>query len=300
MSTQVAARTEVVPLPLAARLGDYVQLARPRIGVMVLVTAGLGMLLAGVTVDVSSIALMLVGTGLVTIGASALNQLVERRSDARMHRTENRPLPAGRLTSGEVLIVGGLASLLGCVPLALLPSGPLAAAIALTTLLLYVLVYTPAKRHTWLNTFIGAVPGAMPPLIGWAAARGTLTLEALPLFAMLFFWQVPHFLAIAWMYREDYRRAGLQMLPVIDPAGRRTSRQMILHTLLLIAVSLWPLAYGAGALYAVAAFSLGLGFLTLCARFTARRDVPAARVVLKASLVYLPGALLALLVDRLI
>jgi protoheme IX farnesyltransferase len=300
LSTQVITRPEVTPLPLAARLGDYVQLSRPKIGVMVLVTAWLGMLLAGVAVESSAVVMMLVGTALVTTGASAFNQLAERRTDARMLRTENRPLPAGRLSIGEVFAFASFVTAAGLIVLALLPSGPAAALVAATTFVLYVFVYTPAKRRTWLNTFIGAVPGAMPPLIGWAAARGTLTLESLPLFAILFFWQVPHFLAIAWIYRDDYRRAGLKMLPVHDAGGSRTLRTMVLHTLALIAASLWPLAYGAGWAYAAGALALGLIFLALVFRFGADRSVRTARAVLKMSLVYLPGVLLVLFVDRLI
>src|SRR5258708_6468688 len=155
-----------------------------------------------------------------------------------MRRTENRPLPAGRLGTGEVFAFSAIATVAGLVVLALLPSGPAAALVAATTFVLYVFVYTPAKRHTWWNTFIGAVPGAMPPLIGWAAAQGTLTLQSLPLFAILFFWQVPPFLAIAWISRDASRRAGLKMLPVHDATGARTLRTMLVHTLALIAASL--------------------------------------------------------------
>jgi protoheme IX farnesyltransferase len=301
MSSQVATKPEVVtPLPIAARLGDYLQLTRPRIGAMVLLTALLGMLLADVPVGASAVALMLLGTGLVTSGASAWNQLAEQRSDARMRRTQDRPLPAGRVTPGEVFAVGGLATLGGLVCLWFLPTGPAAALVAAATFVLYVFVYTPAKRRTSWNTWIGAVPGAMPPLIGWAAARGNLTAGAWPLFAILFFWQLPHFLAIAWIYRDDYRRAGLQMLPVLDATGRRTVWTMVLTTLALLATSLWPLAEGAGMLYGVVALTLGLAFLALAARFGLRRDQASARAVLRMSIVYLPLVFLMLFVDRLI
>ncbi len=297
MSTELITRAEITPLPLVARLGDYVQLSRPRIAVMVLVTAWLGMLLAGGEAGSAAVVLMLTGVALVTAGASAFNQLAERRSDARMLRTENRPLPAGRIGSREVGAVAGSATLIGLMLLSLLPNAA-AAAVAGVTFMLYVFIYTPAKRWTWLNTFIGAVPGAMPPLIGWAAARGTLTFDSLPLFAILFFWQVPHFLAIAWIYRDDYRRAGLRMLPVIDASGARTARTMLVHTLALIAASLWPLAFGAGALYAVAAGALGLMFLALAASFARRPSAAAARKVLRMSLVYLPAVFLVLFLDR--
>lgn len=299
MSTQIATRIEVAPVSLAVKLGDYLQLTRPKIAVMVLITAGLGMLLAGGSLDAATVALTLIGTGLVTAGASAGNQLIERRSDARMTRTESRPLPAGRMTVSEVLAFTMLTTALGLACLLALPS-PAAAMVAGTTFVLYVFVYTPAKRKTWLNTFIGAVPGAMPPLIGYAAARGTLTLETMPLFAILFFWQIPHFLAIAWIHRHDYQEARLKMLPVFDPSGRRTARVMIANTLLLIVVSLWPAAYGAGYLYGVCALALGLGFLALTWKFRAAKTFAAARAVLRMSLIYLPGVLFVLFLDRMI
>ncbi len=298
MSTQATTQPEISTLPMAARLGDYVQLARPRIGLMVLITAWLGMLLAGAAVEASSVAAMLIGTCFVAVGASAFNQLWERRTDALMHRTENRPLPAGRISGSEVWAFGSIITLAGLVCLATLPTGPAAAIVAGTTFVLYIFAYTPAKRVTWLNTFIGAVPGAMPPLIGWAAARGTLTVQALPLFAILFFWQIPHFLAIAWIYRDDYRRGGLKMLPSEDATGNRTVRTMLLHTIALIVVSLWPLAEGARTFYAVGAIVLGLAFLMLVIRFAGRRSIPAARAVLRMSLLYLPGVLLMLFLDQ--
>ena len=300
MSIQVATRVEVTPLPVAARLGDYVQLVRPRIAVMVLVTAALGMLLADRSPDAAAMVWMLIGTALVTAGASAANQLVERRTDARMERTENRPLPTGRIGKSEALAFVVATTTIGMICLGKLSTGPAAAIVAGATFVLYVFVYAPAKRKTWLNTFIGAVPGAAPPLIGWAAAKGTLGWESLPLFAILFFWQIPHFLAIAWIYRDDYRRAGLKMLPVFDPTGRRTARTMIVHTVALLAASLTPLAFGHGVLYTVGALALGLAFLRLTMRFRAARTIVAARDVLKMSLVYLPGVLLVLFVDRLI
>ena len=300
MSMQVATNPEVTTLPIAARLSDYVQLARPRIGVMVLITAWLGMLLAGVAVEPSSVAAMLIGTCFVAVGASAFNQLIERRTDALMHRTENRPLPAGRISVSEVWAFGTVVTVAGLICLGTLPTGPAAAIVAGTTFALYVFLYTPAKRRTWLNTFIGAVPGAMPPLIGWAAARGTLTVQALPLFAILFFWQIPHFLAIAWIYRDDYRRGGLKMLPSEDATGIRTVRTMLLYTSALFAVSLWPLAEGARMFYAVGAVALGLAFLALVIRFAQRRNIPSARAVLRMSLLYLPGVLFMLFLDQLI
>jgi protoheme IX farnesyltransferase len=299
-SQVVTASVEIAPLTAARRLSDYVSLVRPKIGVMVLVTALLGMFLANRSPDMLSVMLMLVGTGLVTAGASTFNQFVERRTDAKMTRTASRPLPSGRLNLTEVVLFGLLTTVGGMVVLMFLPAGPVAAIVTGVTFVLYVFVYTPAKRHTWWNTFVGAIPGATPPLIGWAAARGTLGAESWPLFLILFFWQIPHFMAIAWIYRDEYRRAGLKMLPVIDPTGTRTARTMIGHTLLLIVASLLPIAFGAGWVYAIGAALLGLAFLLTGWRFNSARTVPSARVVLKMSLVYLPGVLLVLFVDRLI
>src|SRR5579864_953867 len=301
MSTHVVTTAEVTSLPLAGRLSDYVQLVRPKIAVMVLVTTLIGALLAASgKVDGLTLLWTLLGTGLVTAGASALNQLLEKRSDACMHRTENRPLPAKRLSSTEVMILGLAVTLAGLAILAFLKSGPAAALVAAASFVLYVFAYTPAKRPTWLNTFIGAVPGALPPLIGWAGIRGTLNWEVLPLFLILFFWQVPHFMAIAWMYRDDYRRAGLKMLPNFDPTGVKTSLAMISHMMLLLAVSLLPLRFGAGWLYAVAAVGLGLMFLAPMLKFARDHSLHTARRVLQLSLVYLPGVLILLLCDRLV
>ncbi|MFL5338699.1 MAG: heme o synthase [Gemmataceae bacterium] len=299
MPSQVISTVEVAQKARASRVADYLALTRPKIGAMVLVTALLGMFLAGGEHPAWVVALMLVGTGLVSAGASTFNQFVERRTDARMKRTADRPLPSGRIGITQVVLFGVFLTVGGLVCLMLLPSGPAAAVVAGATFLLYVLAYTPAKRWTWWNTFIGAVPGAAPPLIGWAAARGGLGWESAPLFAILFFWQVPHFLAIAWIYRDDYRRAGLKMLPALDPRGIRTVRTMALNTLLLLAASLWPLAFGAGWLYAAGAVILAGAWLALVAKFHRGRTVRAARLMLWMSLVYLPLILLMLLGDRL-
>jgi protoheme IX farnesyltransferase len=238
----------------------------------------------------------LLGTALVAAGASALNQLLERRSDALMRRTENRPLPAGRLHPTEVLVFGFALGLSGVCYLALTVQRPWAALIAAITFISYVWIYTPLKRRTPLNTLVGAVPGALPPLIGWAAVRGSLDPEALALFFIIFLWQVPHFLAIAWIYRDDYARAHQRMLPVVDPDGTRTGRQMLTYCMALIPTSLAPVAFGgSGLIYLGGALFLGLFFLACALRFTRERSVAQARRVLRGSLVYLP-ALFALLV----
>jgi protoheme IX farnesyltransferase len=299
LSSPLATSFEPVRVSARARFADYVQLTRPRIALMVLITTLLGALLAGgPTLTGKVLLLTVIGTGLVASGASIFNQLIERSYDARMLRTENRPLPSGRLGATEVAVFGSATTVAGIVCLATLPTGLLAAMLAGVTMILYVSLYTPAKRHTWWNTWIGAVPGALPPLIGWAGATGSLSWSAWPLFAVLFFWQIPHFLAIAWMHREDYRRAGLQMLPVLDRAGLHTSVQMIVHTIALIAVSLAPLAYGAGIGYAVGAVAFGIAFLVSVLRFSRLRVDESARHVLRWSIVYLPAVLIWLAVDR--
>jgi len=215
-----------------------------------------------------------------------------------MRRTENRPLPAGRLTTGEVLIFGMGLGIVGLVYLALALPTPWAAVVAGVTFLSYVFVYTPLKSRTTLNTLIGAVPGALPPVIGWVAVRGSLELPIVALFLILFLWQVPHFLAIAWLYRDDYARAGMRMLPVVDRCGRLTGGTMVIYCLALLAVSLAPVAWtGAGVVYLLGATVLGAGFLMSAVGFWRRRGTGEARRVLRASLVYLPALLILMLVD---
>lgn len=288
-------------LPLSrSRWLDLVELTKPRIAVMVLFTVAVGALLAcRGAVEVSQLLHALLGTGLVAAGASALNQLLERRSDARMRRTENRPLPAGRLQPIEVLLFGATLSVGGLAYLTL-TCRPMATLVAAFTLVSYVFVYTPLKRQTTLNTLIGAVPGALPPVIGWAAMTNRIDAEALLLFLIVFLWQVPHFLAIAWIYREDYGRAGLKMLPVEDADGGMTARQMLVYCLALTPVSLMPVLHQqAGWLYGAGALVLGLGFLVAAWGFVRQPTNGQARRVLHASLLYLPALLALLLFDAL-
>jgi protoheme IX farnesyltransferase len=241
----------------------------------------------------------LVGTGLVAAGASALNQWLERHSDALMRRTENRPLPAGRLLPAEVICFGMTLGIGGLVYLAVVVRQPLTVLVAGFTFLSYVFLYTPLKRKTTLNTLVGAVPGALPPVIGWTAMTGALTGEALTLFLIVFLWQVPHFLAIAWIYRDDYARAGLQMLPALDERGAVTGRQMLLYSLTLVPVSLFPVLGGqAGVVYAAGAVGLGLVFVRAVLGFCGSASIRQARKVLHASLVYLPVLLALLLLAR--
>jgi protoheme IX farnesyltransferase len=226
-----------------------------------------------------------------------LNQVFERRSDARMERTANRPLPAGRLRPIEVLLFGVGLALAGLVYLILTVRQPIPVLAAGFAFAGYAFLYTPLKRKTTLNTLVGAIPGAMPPVIGWTAVTNSFDPGAAVLFAVLFLWQVPHFLAIAWIYREDYARAGLRMLPVVDPKGTGTARCMVSYCLALLLVSMVPSALGwAGAVYVLGAAVLGVGFVTCAFGFLRTRSVAQARRVLQASLVYLPALLMLLLV----
>jgi heme o synthase len=285
-------------VPLLARAADYLELTKPRVAVLVLFTVAIGYFLAGGAPDLLALWHTLFGTALVAGGASALNQLLERRSDARMKRTRNRPLPAGRLRPAEVLVFGVLLGVGGTAYLAAALPRPAAALVAAVTFVCYVFVYTPLKRLTSLNTLVGAVPGALPPVIGWVAARGALDLEAGALFLILFLWQVPHFLAIAWIYREDYARAGLRMLPALDRTGGLTGCTMVTYCLTLIPVSVLPaLLGGAGWTYVLGATGLGLGFLGCALGFLHTTSLPQARWVVRASLLYLPLLLALLLLD---
>jgi protoheme IX farnesyltransferase len=299
---KLAATTCPEPVLLTrTRLADYLELTKPRISVLVLFTVAAGALLASRgTPDLAGLVHTLVGTALVAAGASALNQLFERHTDALMKRTENRPLPAGRLQPLEVLLFGAGLGLIGLVYLGLTLNQPVAVLVAGFTFASYVFLYTPLKRRTTLNTLVGAVPGALPPVIGWTAMRGTLDREAAVLFFILFLWQVPHFLAIAWIYREDYARAGLRMLPVVDEDGTLTGRQMVSYCLALIPVSLAPVLFGlAGPVYTLGALILGVFFLGTTLGFVRATGITQARRVLHASLLYLPVLLALLLLEGL-
>ncbi len=240
----------------------------------------------------------MLGTALVAAGASALNQLWEREHDANMRRTRERPLPSGRLQPLTVLIVGLAASVLGIVYLAAAVN-LLTALIGAGTLLSYILIYTPLKRVTWLNTAIGAIPGALPPLMGWTAARGELSREGWALFAILAFWQLPHFLAISWIYKDEYARAGFKMLSGIDPDGRRTGRQAVSHTLGLLPISLCPFIFKlAGPIYLAGALLLGLAFLWFAIQFARYLTIPRARQLFFVSIIYLPLLLGIMVLDK--
>lgn len=283
-----------------SKLSDYWTLTKPEVNFLVVASTLAGFDLGSRSpLDWTRLAHTLLGTLLVASGTGTLNQFTERRYDAQMRRTASRPLPAGRLAASHALWFGILLSVAGGLELALAVN-PLSSILALATLASYLLFYTPLKRRTPLCTLVGAFPGAMPPMIGWAAARGSLSLEAWALFAILFLWQFPHFLAIAWMYREDYARGGLQMLPSGDLSeGRFTRREIFACTVALVPVSLAPVFLGqAGTIYLVGALLLGLGFLLFGARLAFSRSNALARRLVLASVVYLPLVLALLMIDK--
>jgi heme o synthase len=284
------------------RFVAYAELTKPRISLMVLFTVVIGGVLAtGGRVEPLLLLHTVLGTTLVAAGASALNMYLERRADARMRRTENRPLPAARLRPREALLFGAVLGIGGTAYLALMVPHLGAALVAAVTFITYVFVYTPLKRITPLNTLVGAVPGALPPLIGWTAARGTLDVEAAGLFLIVFLWQVPHFLAIAWIHREDYARGGFRMLPVVDGDGSLTGRNMVLYCLALIPASLLPSLGGhVGLVYVTGALVMGLAFFACTLGFLRAPSNAHARRVLRGSLLYLPAVLALLLIDGLV
>jgi len=283
--------------PLA--LADLAAMTKPGITLMVALTTALGFLLAGGPVLSWQLAAALLGTCLVAAGASVLNQFWERATDALMRRTAGRPLPAGRLDPDVALLFGVMLGIAGLLELALAVNA-LTAALGAAALAGYVFVYTPLKKVSSLATVVGAIPGALPPMMGWCAVRGEIDLAAWALFGILFFWQMPHFLAIAWLCREDYARGGFPMLPVIDPGGAWTARQSVLYGAALVPVSLLPSLLGlAGGLYFAGALALGLAYLGCGLAFARRRSTPGARRLMLASLLYLPAVLAVLLLDRL-
>ncbi len=285
------------------QLGPYVELTKPRITWLILMSTGMGYYFGlpspwFASIDWSPLLHTLIGTGLLASGTATLNQWYEREADRHMRRTERRPLPAGRITPSAALVYGIALSLAGFLDL-WWGVNLLSALIGAFTLASYLFLYTPLKQRSWLSTTVGAVPGAMPPLIGYAAASGTVTVEALVLAAILFLWQFPHFYAIAWMYREDYARAGILMLPVVEPDGRSTARQMVLYGLALVPVSLIPAFIGmSGRIYLAGALAAGLYFLYSGVRAAADRTVLRARYVLLVSVLYLPLIYGLMLLDR--
>lgn len=290
---------------------DYVTLFKPRVSLMVIITAGagfyLGSLQSGISPFHAGLFQALAGIAAVTCGSSALNQTLERRSDAHMRRTANRPMAAHRISFAHGLLLGFAAVFLGTVYLAEV-TNLLTGTLTILTAVGYVAIYTPLKRITTLNTFIGAFPGALPPLIGWTAARGLIEWPGVALFAILFVWQFPHFMAIGWLYRDDYRSGGICVTATqqpIEDAARSTVIQALFYAVLMIPVSLWPTWLGiTGLPYAIAASLLGLGYLWYTIRLTGILRSPSgpearglARGLLKASVIYLPLLLAAMILN---
>jgi heme o synthase len=287
---------------------DYIELTKPRITWLILMSTGIGYFfgLRGAAnwldflrnINLLSLLNTVLGTGLIASGTAALNQWYERDADRKMRRTLDRPLPSGKLTSGRALAFGIALSIAGFLDL-WLAVNLLCALVGLFTLASYLFVYTPMKQRTWWSTTVGAIPGAMPPIIGFAAASGTVTADGWILGAILFLWQFPHFYSIAWMYKDDYARAGIQMLPVVEPDGRSTARQIVFYGIALIPVSLVPTLLGmTGRLYLIGALLLGLWFLYSGVRVAVERSLTRARNVLITSVLYLPLIYGLMLIDR--
>jgi len=285
----ITAIEETKAIGLREKLFAYIELTKPRIAFMLVLTAAAGFYLgAGGNFDAMLFANSMVGIALLAFGVATLNQVWERKTDALMERTAKRPLPTNRLSTTEALAFGLLLCLVAEIYLAFLVNG-LTAILGLTVIVGYVLLYTPLKTRTSASTAIGAIPGAMPPLMGWTASANEISLGAWALFALLFLWQFPHFLAIAWMYKEQYAKAGILMLPVIEPEGKITARQIVIFTVILLPVSLAPFFLGfAGLIYLVGASLLGLWFLAASIKTARAKTVEQARKLLLVSVLYLP------------
>jgi protoheme IX farnesyltransferase len=290
---------EAVLSPARTRTSDFVALAKPRLNLLVVASALAGYAMAGGNANHAFVLVCtILGTALVAGGASAYNQIIERDTDALMQRTRLRPLPDARLQVGEALAFATALSSLGLVTLGVAVN-TLSALVALATLVSYVAIYTPLKRMTSFATVIGAIPGALPPVIGWAAARDELSQGAWLLFGIVFLWQLPHFLSIAWMFREDYARAGFPMLPVLEPDGRSTGRQTVIYCAALVPVSLAPTLIGlTGDAYFLGAFALAALFMALAVRFALTRSRVDARRLFFGSIVYLSLLWLLMIADR--
>jgi protoheme IX farnesyltransferase len=277
----------------------YLELTKPRLNFLVVATSAAGYYLGSTgAIDIVSMAEAVAGTALVAGGAAALNQLYERDTDALMRRTRTRPLPAGRVTPQDARVFGLALSAAGLVLLATRANW-LSAGLALATLLTYLVIYTPMKRRTPLSTIVGAVPGALPALIGWTASRGAIDRSGAALFAIVFCWQLPHFMAIAWLYREDYAKAGFPMLPVIDPDGKRAGKQAVYWALLMVLASLEPNFSGlAGNAYLAVALVFGVGLFWLAVRFASARNEATARALFYGSITYLPLLWIAMVINK--
>ena len=288
-SSELPVAVESPPLAVRERVAAFVELTKPRITFLIVLTSAAGFCLGSkAQVDYTALFNALFGIALLSSGIATLNQFMERGLDGRMRRTLARPLPSGKLTPAQALWFGVALTVVAEVYLALFVN-LLTAAFGVSVIVGYLFCYTPLKTRSSLSTVVGAFPGAMPPLMGWTAATGHAGLEAWALFAILFIWQFPHFLAIALMYREDYARAGILMLPVVEPDGRLTAQQIVIWTLLLVPVSLFPTVLGTtGAVYFYGAFLLGLLFLATSVHAALSKSRQGARRLLLASVLYLP------------
>ena len=282
-----------------SRVSAFVELTKPRILSLVLVTAAIGYFLGGKgIVSYRDLIVMLIGTALTCGGAGALNHYIERDIDVLMKRTKMRPIPSGVVTPAEAVAFGTLLVITGTV-LLVWKINLITGFLALLTAFLYALVYTPLKRITWWNTFVGAIPGAIPPMGGWSAATGSVELGAWILFLILFIWQHPHFYSIAWMYKEDYERGGFKMLPVVEPDGRSTFRQIILYSVLLLPISVLPTVIGmSGPIYFWGTLLMGLWVLYVGIVLFRTHSVASARSLLRATVIYLPVLLLLIVTDK--
>ena len=280
---------ETKAISIGEKLSAYLELSKPRIAFMLVLTAAAGFYLGTAQgFDVTLFVNMTIGITLLAFGVATLNQVWERKSDALMERTASRPLPTNKVTLTEALVFGISLCLVSEIYLAVLVN-VLTAVLGLVVIVGYVLLYTPLKSRTSASTAIGAIPGALPPLMGFTAAANEITLGAWTLFAILFLWQFPHFLAIAWMYKEQYAKAGIKMLPVIEPSGKITARQIVIFTILLLPVSLAPYFLGmAGLIYLIGASLLGLWFLAASIKAARAKSVEQARKLLLVSVIYLP------------
>ena len=295
---------ETLPLEAAGvhatggAVSAYLELTKPRITFLVVVTAAAGFCLGSKAgVNFTHLLYLSAAIALLSSGIGTLNQYIERDLDRLMFRTRSRPLPAGRMSSVRALVFGIVLSVAGLATLAVLINW-LTAVLGMVTLAAYLFGYTPLKTRSSLSTVVGAFPGAMPPLIGWAAATGKIGIEGVVLFAILFLWQFPHFLSIAWIYRDDYARAGIKMLPVVEPDGRVTAQQIISYTLMLLPVSMLPaLVHLAGSVYMMGALGLGIVFLYFGARAAVVRSKWQARRLLQASVLYLPALFILMVLN---
>ncbi|MGB8509321.1 MAG: heme o synthase [Pyrinomonadaceae bacterium] len=298
LNSEMPALQEAGPLAWRGKAAAYVELTKPRITFLIVLTSAAGFCLGSKGgLDYALMLHSMLGIALLSSGIATINQYMERDLDRKMRRTATRPLPTGKLTPRQAFIFGVALTVLAEAYLAVAVN-LLTAGLGLSVVVGYLLCYTPLKTRTSLSTVVGALPGAVPPLIGWAAAAGSINAEAWALFAILFIWQFPHFLAIAWMYREDYARAGICMLPVVEPEGRRTSQQIVIWTLLLVPVSLFPTMLGTtGPVYFYGALILGLLFLVSSLQAALTHTRQNARRLLLASVLYLP-ILLGLMVFK--